>query len=223
MTHYRHPLDWTERRVQEAETVLKRWRLIIDGARNSMAPDSGFLAALQDDLNTPAAIGVLHELAALGNAAQLKSSAQIMGLLDDRQGGWFAAQTPKEDADKRIDAILALRSTARLKSQFPVADRIREALKEVGVVVQDRKDKTIYYIQDRIAQIVILNKKSKLERERKHGEYRELSHYAEKFGIHFSENDIDTPAAARVDRHIDLSEIRSQRLDALCEEFGVKP
>jgi hypothetical protein len=166
---------------------------------------------------------ILHDLAGEGNGAQLKSSAQILGLLDDHLGGWFTAQTPKEDADARIDALLALRSKVRAEKDFARSDRIRDGLNEVGVAVQDGKDRTIYYIQDRFAQMTILNKKSKLERDGDQQGYQRLSIVAEQFGIHFSGDDISAPAAARVDRDIDLSNIRSERLDSLCEKFGVTP
>src|SRR6185436_13335396 len=66
-THYRQPIDWTKKSLEESQATLDRWGEISDrlgGALvNGLLCDSGVLEALQDDLNTPLAIARLHELA----------------------------------------------------------------------------------------------------------------------------------------------------------------
>src|SRR4029078_13701408 len=66
-THYRQPIDWTKKSLEESQATLDRWGEITDrigGALvNGLLCDSGVLEALQDDLNTPLAVARLHELA----------------------------------------------------------------------------------------------------------------------------------------------------------------
>ena len=62
-THYRQPIDWTVRALEEAESTLDRWYEAVGDAEPGpdVAPD--VLDALADDLNTPAAISELYKLA----------------------------------------------------------------------------------------------------------------------------------------------------------------
>src|SRR6202035_3594300 len=63
-THYRDPLDWTERRLREAQQTLIRFYRALDlpGTRTANAIEGKFLTALDDDLNVPLALSQLHEL-----------------------------------------------------------------------------------------------------------------------------------------------------------------
>ncbi len=62
-THYRKPMDWTVRKVEEAEKTLRNWRVLTAGLEPSDTPDDLFLHYWSDDLNTPSAITQLHRLA----------------------------------------------------------------------------------------------------------------------------------------------------------------
>ncbi|HRK70772.1 MAG TPA: cysteine--tRNA ligase, partial [Micropepsaceae bacterium] len=64
MTHYRHPLDWTEEGSRTARTILDRWYRAAGHAAPANDMPAAFIAALDDDLNTPEAFAVMHELAA---------------------------------------------------------------------------------------------------------------------------------------------------------------
>jgi cysteinyl-tRNA synthetase len=88
--HYRAPLDLSENAMQDAQNSLDRlYRAAGTAKPSDMALDDAFMACLCDDLNTPAAMARLHELARLANkgdqaaAAALKSSAELIGLLRD--------------------------------------------------------------------------------------------------------------------------------------------
>ena len=63
-THYRQPIDWTVRALEEAERTLDRWyKMLADVAPPpGWAADEFFLDPLLDDLNTPAALSELHSL-----------------------------------------------------------------------------------------------------------------------------------------------------------------
>jgi cysteinyl-tRNA synthetase len=61
-THYRKPIDWTVKALEEAEATLDRWYDAVGDAEPSLAVSDGVLDALNDDLNTPAALSELHRL-----------------------------------------------------------------------------------------------------------------------------------------------------------------
>ena len=135
-THYRAPLDWTEKKVEEAERTLRKWRDVSDG-RAGGEPDEAVIEALSDDLNSPQAIAELHRLAAQGDADALRASAGLLGLLTDELGGWERVEVGAEVADT-IERLLADRLEARKSKDFARADAIRARLDAAGVVVMDR-------------------------------------------------------------------------------------
>ncbi|NNF25441.1 MAG: cysteine--tRNA ligase [Rhodobacteraceae bacterium] len=103
-THYRKPMDWTERKREEAEATLRKWRRLTDGVEPADEPEPAFLNSLCEDLNTPLAISHLHAFAnptadstALtvdmstsinGSPAQLKCCARILGFLTESLEDW---------------------------------------------------------------------------------------------------------------------------------------
>ncbi len=62
-THYRQPIDWTVRALEEAEATLDRWYEAIGDVEPAPSVFEPVLDALSDDLNTPAALAELHRLA----------------------------------------------------------------------------------------------------------------------------------------------------------------
>ena len=132
-THYRAPLDWTERGVAEAEKTLRKWRTAAAGIEPASAVPPSVIAALADDLNTPGAIAALH---GLDDAADLLAGARLMGLLTEGLGGWDAAPEAGASA-ARIEALIAARSRARAAKDFARADAIRDGFAAAGVLVKD--------------------------------------------------------------------------------------
>ena len=80
-THYRKPMDWTEKKAREAEATLRKWRALTAGIEPAASAAPAVVAALSDDLNTAGALAELYRLAADGDAAGLLASAQLLGLL----------------------------------------------------------------------------------------------------------------------------------------------
>lgn len=140
MTHYRQPIDWTQRRIGEARALLATWADRLPDGESSEV-DAAFLAALSDDLNTPLAIARLSELARDG-APALGPSAALLGLdlaaLRTERSARSAATTA-ELADE-VEALIAERLAARRERRFADADRIRDDLVARGVVLMDGKD-----------------------------------------------------------------------------------
>ncbi len=136
-THYRKPMDWTAEKAREAEATLRKWRTMTDGveAGKVAAP---VLQALSDDLNTAGAVTELHKLAASGDAATLKASAEIMGLLSEAQGAWATA--PEVDLSGLETLLSEARETAMKTKDFSEVDHLKAALLDAGVEVRMSKD-----------------------------------------------------------------------------------
>jgi cysteinyl-tRNA synthetase len=133
-THYRAPMDLTEEKVEEAKATLRRWRDLTATAGAGGEIHASLLEALSDDLNTPQAIALLHQLASAGDADTLVRSAHVLGLLTpDLAWG---------EIDDRVRGLVTLlvekRDTAPVRRDFPEADRLRDQLVAAGVVLMDR-------------------------------------------------------------------------------------
>jgi cysteinyl-tRNA synthetase len=151
-THYRQPMNWTLAGMREAQKTLEHWYgLTGDSTPGYLCADT--VDALLDDLNTPKAFAALHELrgeAAKGAkpaAASLKASAQLIGLLQLSQAQWTAFRLEAAAVDEtRVVSLIEARDTARRTKNFKEADRIRDELAAMGVVLKDSKDGTTWEI-----------------------------------------------------------------------------
>jgi len=127
MTHYREPIDFSVRRLEEAESLLARlWRRA--GETTSNGALATVVEALRDDLNTVDAIHALNGLA----GAPLRDALAFLGL---------PPEAPVDDVDlgavqAAIDARLALIAD----KNWAEADRIRDELLEQGIQLKDGKD-----------------------------------------------------------------------------------
>src|SRR5262249_16830515 len=146
------PMNWSETGLREAKRTLDHWyALTADVSPGLICADT--LAALADDLNTPKAIAALHELRAAaakgskGAAACLKASGQLLGVVQQSGADW-AAWRPKSLAldDARIKGFIDARNAARKAKDFKEADRIRDELAAMGIVLKDSKDGTTWEI-----------------------------------------------------------------------------
>jgi len=149
-THYRQPLDFTKDGVREARQELNRWfralALVKDGASSDGEIPDGVIAALEDDLNTPAAIAAVHAAADAVFAAdkdgdaeaaetaadRLKAAGRLLGILQESPDVWFQG-----GGDEAIDALVAERNAARAEKNFARADEIRDELLAQGIVLED--------------------------------------------------------------------------------------
>ncbi|NLR95548.1 cysteine--tRNA ligase [Rhizobium sp. P38BS-XIX] len=135
MTHYREPIDFSVKRLEEAERLIAKWPAADVG---DASPDPTVLGALGDDLNTVAAIQALHALAQAANAdASLlpvfAASADLLGLLPK-----------KAEVDNAVVAEIDAKVRQRLEllkaKNFAEADKLREELTAMGVQLKDGKD-----------------------------------------------------------------------------------
>ncbi|SCB08019.1 cysteine--tRNA ligase [Rhizobium lusitanum] len=135
MTHYREPIDFSVKRLEEAERLIAKWPA---ADASGTAPDATVLAPLADDLNTVAAVQALHALAQAANAdASLlpvfAASAALLGLLPKK------AEVDEAVASE-IDAKVRQRLELLKAKNFAEADRIRDDLLARGIQLKDGKD-----------------------------------------------------------------------------------
>jgi cysteinyl-tRNA synthetase len=214
MTHYRQPIDWTERSSQQAMNELEDWSEVLQGVykfTNPYKPDQ-VAKALSDDLNTPNAIAALRELyavakkggmqeqltfaancdflgfrnldkpgffrfgvsamnvgaqrlfqfeepihrlrAARANNAPQEVIDQIVGPIrssgldvdETKSGDFTLVQGNQSELKSHVEQLIASRVQARKDRNFKEADRIRDELAAMGVVLKDSKDGTTWEI-----------------------------------------------------------------------------
>ena len=149
-THYRSPIDWTLKGVEESKKVLDSWYDIVgDDIQTPGEPDDAVSAQLGDDLNTSGAITRLHAIAAGRSAAsgQLKASAMLLGLLGQTRTEYLASNPKAIEVNSSVvDALIADRTAARARKDFKESDRIRDELAAMGVVIKDSKEGTTWEI-----------------------------------------------------------------------------
>ncbi|HEY1631580.1 MAG TPA: cysteine--tRNA ligase [Rhizomicrobium sp.] len=132
-SHYRQPMDWTVAGMKESWNTLEKWYGVAEPLANRRIGEA-FLAALCDDLNTPAAIAALHG----GTEEELAGGLSLLGFAPDP--GRIVAKA-KVDAVEIADAIAA-RKAARKARDFKESDRIRDDLLAKGIVLKDNPDGT---------------------------------------------------------------------------------
>jgi cysteinyl-tRNA synthetase len=135
MTHYREPIDFSIKRLEEAERLLAKWPTFKESGG---AADASVVNALADDLNTVAAVQALHALAQAANTdpALLSAFAASAALL-----GVFLKETEVDEAvASAVDALVAMRLEMLKAKNFTEADKIREDLAAKGIQLKDGKD-----------------------------------------------------------------------------------
>jgi len=177
-THYRHPLEFADERVSESAKALGRLQALVEEAERiggkgtpKPGPDGGvfdevaahrerFEAAMDDDFNTPQALGVLFDLARflqgartqleqgrvgagpfLMGVGELVTLGRVLGLLE------LGARAPAPvdpQLKARVESLVYLREQARKLRDFAEADRLRDELVRLGVTLKDTRDGTTW-------------------------------------------------------------------------------
>jgi cysteinyl-tRNA synthetase len=145
-THYRQPIDWTAKALEEAEATLDRWYDAIGDVEPGEVATS-VEEALGDDLNTPAALGELHRLPT-DDPQTIKASANLIGLLTQKRSERQAAGLAAAAVDRsEVERLVAARAAARAARNWAESDRLRDALATMGVIVKDSKGGTTWEVK----------------------------------------------------------------------------
>jgi cysteinyl-tRNA synthetase len=151
-THYRSPIDWTLKGVEESAKTLDDWYKIASDVRDGQ-PTGVVLEALCDDLNTAQVITALHALrndAASGKEGDRRAfaaSLRLLGFLSESVEQWESRKQQASGIDAaRIDRLISDRTAARARKDFKESDRIRDELAAMGVAIKDSKDGTTWEI-----------------------------------------------------------------------------
>jgi cysteinyl-tRNA synthetase len=141
-SHYRQPMDWTIRSLEESLGMLKNFYAMAPAGKVKPALDVQIEDALRDDLNTPEAINRLHELEKAGDASGLIGSLAALGFAGD------LTDPRRSRFDTRaIETVIAARNAARAAKNWQESDRIRDELLVLGVVLKDTKDGTTWEVK----------------------------------------------------------------------------
>jgi cysteinyl-tRNA synthetase len=151
-THYRQPIDWTVKGLEESWKTLDDWYWIVADAPGGAVP-AQVMTALDDDLNTPQVIAVLHGLRNKAQAgddkarADLAASLRLLGFLQESAAQWAARRQQAANVDAaEVQSLIDARTAARKAKDFKESDRIRDELAAMGVVLKDSKDGTTWEI-----------------------------------------------------------------------------
>ena len=171
-SHYRSPLKFTEETITQAEKALERLRGGMRPAHANAPGTSedvlaaldeqtekartGFETAMDDDFNAAAALGHLFDLVRLINqardagatAGQLQPAQQTLRDLAGVLGLDLTKQPPQKqghaEAAPFIDLLVEIRSDLRAAKQWALADKIRDRLTEMGVLLEDTPGGTLW-------------------------------------------------------------------------------
>ncbi len=153
-THYRQPLNWTENNLIECRKTLDKWYQLI--SENNFSFDnekisSEVINALEDDLNTPKAISILHQLYKdcktndKNTVETFLSSANFLGILIHTSFEWLSWGKEKLSLDEnQIELLISERMRARDVGNFEKADKIRNNLEQKGILLEDNEGKTTW-------------------------------------------------------------------------------
>lgn len=156
-SHYHQPFNFTFDGLQAAKQTLDKFYNALLKVRDIEAdktePDARVVEALADDLNTPLALTYLHENVNNLNKAEteadrkkykseLLANAYLLGLLWQDPEVWFKGDAGGDDAE--IEKLIAARAEAKKNKDWAAADKIRNDLKEKGIVLEDSPNGTTW-------------------------------------------------------------------------------
>jgi cysteinyl-tRNA synthetase len=144
-THYRSPMDWTLKSVEESARTLDDWYKEAADVHDGQLSDR-ILEALSDDLNTPQMIATLHGLRS-SDLGTFAASLRFLGFFAESSAQWEGRKRKASGVDAdRVNALIADRTAARARKDFRESDRIRDELAAIGIAIKDSKEGTTWEV-----------------------------------------------------------------------------
>lgn len=156
--HYRSQLNYSDDNLNKAHSALERFYIALRGlpkveAQGGEAFVARFMAAMNDDINTPEAYAVLFDLAreinrlkasdvmaAAGLAAHLRELGNVLGLLSQDPETFLRGKEDNDTAE--IERLVQARLDARTQKDWAAADAARDQLTALGIVLEDGPEGT---------------------------------------------------------------------------------
>ncbi|TXL09849.1 cysteine--tRNA ligase [Methylococcaceae bacterium CS2] len=157
-SHYRSPLNYSDEQLDDAGAALTRLytalrgvEIVVDYAQTDYSVR--FKQAMDDDFNTPVAVAVLFDMARELNkeknndsglaaqlAGELKELSNVLGILQDDPESFLQAGDAVQEGglgEQEIEQFIEQRKQAKQNKDWALADKIRDDLKEQGIVLED--------------------------------------------------------------------------------------
>jgi cysteinyl-tRNA synthetase len=163
-THYRQPIDFTVKALEEAEKTLEAWDEFANKfAASPSGPPSAFSKQFYDDMNTPLALANLNatadnlratttqdsvcEAEVIPSVEQFLSSIELLGISMSAEARKKRSHAVAHELDKEaivnvIEPRISERLAARAAKNWKESDRIRDELAAMGIALKDNKDGT---------------------------------------------------------------------------------
>lgn len=157
-THYRQPLDWRDDLADQAKKALDRLYMALRDVDHDLwcidfSPSDRVLVALADDLNTPQALQICHDLAGDINKSygahkrdlqqKLLGAGRLLGLFQSSANQWFQCGDMKLSSQD-IEDLIEKRHAAKKAKDYSAADAVRLDLEEKGVILEDSREGTTW-------------------------------------------------------------------------------
>ncbi len=167
--HYRSAIEYSDGALEEAVAAYRRIESFVHRVRDRCGvPAPGiwcadFVAAMDDDLGTPAALAAIHGAVREGNsaldagdhrtamaaAASVRAMTEVLGLdpLSEQWRATSGANAVSVALASLVDGLLADRAEARSRRDFVVADTVRDRLLTAGIAVEDTPDGPVWTVK----------------------------------------------------------------------------
>ena len=147
-THYRQPIDWTEKNLQQSKNILKKWSNKLNQISNKDSKESipeDVYKSLLDDLNTPQALSHMHKYFNNKEYDKLKNSIEIMGFTSHSltEGNDIKSKNT-QISELEILSLIDERKDARTRKDYKKSDEIRNKLEIRGIRLQDEDNETTW-------------------------------------------------------------------------------
>lgn len=136
-TKYSEPLDWNDKLVHDAKLALDKWYRQLPGHGAQATVPAAFIEALCDDINFPKAISLMHA----ANPQELLAMGKMLGFFGQTAKEWFRGGASLQD-NEQIELLVNQRLESKKAKNWAEADRIRKALADQGIILEDRPDGT---------------------------------------------------------------------------------